>query len=42
LVLTALHDMFRDGGIDKRYLALVKGRWRDPNCSMCGCPCTNT
>lgn len=28
--LVRLHDMFRDGGIDKRYLALVKGRWRDP------------
>lgn len=27
--LTRLHDQFRDGGIDKRYLALVKGRWRD-------------
>lgn len=28
--LTRLHDMFRDGGISKRYLALVKGRWRNP------------
>lgn len=27
--LTRLHDLFRNGGIDKRYLALVKGRWRD-------------
>ncbi len=27
--LTRLHDQFRDGAIDKRYLALVKGRWRD-------------
>jgi 23S rRNA pseudouridine955/2504/2580 synthase len=27
--LTRLHDLFRDGGIDKRYLALVKGGWRD-------------
>ncbi|MBS3935012.1 MAG: RluA family pseudouridine synthase [Sulfuritalea sp.] len=27
--LTGLHDLFRAGGIDKRYLALVKGRWRD-------------
>lgn len=27
--LTRLHDMFREGGIDKRYFALVKGRWRD-------------
>lgn len=29
LALTRLHDMFRDGGINKRYLALVKGRWRN-------------
>lgn len=32
--LTALHDMFREGGagkgVDKRYLLLVKGRWMDP------------
>ncbi len=35
--LTALHNMFREGGIggagrgsDKRYLLLVKGRWMDP------------
>ena len=27
--LTRLHDLFRDGGISKRYLALVKGRWRN-------------
>jgi 23S rRNA pseudouridine955/2504/2580 synthase len=27
--LTRLHDMFRDGGISKRYLALVKGRWKN-------------
>jgi 23S rRNA pseudouridine955/2504/2580 synthase len=27
--LTRLHDQFREGVIDKRYLALVKGRWRD-------------
>jgi 23S rRNA pseudouridine955/2504/2580 synthase len=29
--LTALHDMFRDGGraADKRYLVLVSGRWMD-------------
>jgi 23S rRNA pseudouridine955/2504/2580 synthase len=27
--LTRLHDLFRDGGIGKRYLALVKGRWRN-------------
>ncbi len=29
VALTTLHDMFRDGGISKRYLALVKGRWRN-------------
>lgn len=29
-VLTALHDMFREGHVEKRYLALVKGRWREP------------
>jgi 23S rRNA pseudouridine955/2504/2580 synthase len=28
--LTRLHDMFRDGEIAKRYLALVKGRWMNP------------
>ena len=35
--LTALHDMFREGGLggngrgaDKRYLLLVVGRWMDP------------
>ena len=28
--LIRLHDQFRDGVIDKRYLALVKGRWIDP------------
>jgi 23S rRNA pseudouridine955/2504/2580 synthase len=35
--LVAMHDMFREGGVggagrgaDKRYLALVKGRWMDP------------
>jgi 23S rRNA pseudouridine955/2504/2580 synthase len=27
--LTKLHDLFRDGGISKRYLALVKGCWRN-------------
>ena len=27
--LTRLHDQFREGEIAKRYLALVKGRWRD-------------
>lgn len=27
--LVKLHDQFRDGGIGKRYLALVKGRWRN-------------
>lgn len=29
VALTRLHDMFRDGAIAKRYLALVKGRWRN-------------
>ena len=29
VALTKLHDMFRDGGINKRYLALVKGHWRN-------------
>lgn len=29
-VLTALHDAFRAGRIEKRYLALVRGRWREP------------
>jgi 23S rRNA pseudouridine955/2504/2580 synthase len=28
--LTRLHDMFRDGSIAKRYLALVRGRWMNP------------
>ena len=28
--LTRLHDMFREGGIAKRYLALVRGRWMNP------------
>lgn len=27
--LLRLHDMFREGGIEKRYLTLVKGHWRD-------------
>jgi 23S rRNA pseudouridine955/2504/2580 synthase len=27
--LTELHRMLRDGEIDKRYLVLVRGRWRD-------------
>ena len=27
--LVALHEQLRDGGIDKRYLVLVRGRWRD-------------
>jgi len=27
--LTALHASFREGEVDKRYLVLVKGRWRD-------------
>jgi 23S rRNA pseudouridine955/2504/2580 synthase len=29
MALTKLHDLFRAGGIGKRYLALVKGRWRN-------------
>ena len=29
MALTRLHDQFRDGIINKRYLALVKGRWRN-------------
>jgi 23S rRNA pseudouridine955/2504/2580 synthase len=29
-MLTALHDRFREGRIEKRYLALVKGRWQAP------------
>lgn len=28
--LTRLHDMLREGEIDKRYLTLVKGRWMNP------------
>ncbi|MDP2794659.1 MAG: RluA family pseudouridine synthase [Sulfurisoma sp.] len=28
--LTKLHDMFREGKIAKRYLALVRGRWMNP------------
>lgn len=28
--LTRLHEDFRSGGISKRYLALVKGRWMNP------------
>jgi 23S rRNA pseudouridine955/2504/2580 synthase len=29
VALTALHAAFREGEVDKRYLVLVKGRWRD-------------
>lgn len=29
MALTGLHDQFREGGIAKRYLALVKGCWRN-------------
>jgi 23S rRNA pseudouridine955/2504/2580 synthase len=29
-MLTALHDLFREGRIEKRYLALVRGRWQEP------------
>jgi 23S rRNA pseudouridine955/2504/2580 synthase len=28
--LTSLHDAFRDGGMDKRYYAMVSGRWLNP------------
>jgi 23S rRNA pseudouridine955/2504/2580 synthase len=28
--LTVLHDMMREGGIEKRYLTLVAGRWMNP------------
>jgi len=28
--LTRLHDLMRDGGMEKRYLTLVKGRWMNP------------
>src|SRR5574337_1455074 len=28
--LTVLHDMMRDGRVEKRYLALVAGRWTNP------------
>ena len=28
--LARLHDMFRDGQVAKRYLALVRGRWMNP------------
>ncbi len=28
--LTALHDMLRDGKVEKRYLTLVPGRWANP------------
>lgn len=28
--LTALHDMLRAGRMEKRYLALVRGRWQNP------------
>jgi 23S rRNA pseudouridine955/2504/2580 synthase len=27
--LTRLHQLFRDGGISKRYLVLVRGKWRN-------------
>jgi 23S rRNA pseudouridine955/2504/2580 synthase len=41
MALTKLHDMFRDGGINKRYLAWSRGAGA-MNCSTCACPCTNT
>lgn len=28
--LTKMHALMRDGGVEKRYLVLVKGVWRDP------------
>ncbi len=28
--LTRLHDLFREGRVEKRYLALVRGRWMNP------------
>jgi len=28
--LTALHDMMREGSVEKRYLTLVPGRWSNP------------
>ena len=28
--LTKFHDMFREGQLDKRYFALVRGRWMNP------------
>ena len=28
--LTALHDLMREGGVEKRYFTLVKGRWMNP------------
>ena len=28
--LTALHDMMREGRVEKRYLTLVPGRWSNP------------
>ena len=28
--LTKMHTLMRDGGVEKRYLTLVKGVWRDP------------
>jgi len=28
--LTKMHALMRDGGVEKRYLTLVKGVWRDP------------
>ncbi|MCC7327610.1 MAG: RluA family pseudouridine synthase [Burkholderiales bacterium] len=30
VALVALHAQLRDAAFDKRYLALVRGRWRDP------------
>lgn len=33
--LTELHEMFREGGIDKRYLALAAGRWKHGRQHVC-------
>jgi 23S rRNA pseudouridine955/2504/2580 synthase len=29
LALTRMHEMLREGNVEKRYLVLVRGRWRD-------------
>ncbi|MEY3202421.1 MAG: hypothetical protein RIR70_1971 [Pseudomonadota bacterium] len=30
VALTGFHEMFREGQVEKRYLALVRGRWMNP------------